>query len=387
MRIGKRINNKGKYKKEFIEINTVDEFLLFYNKNTNSDDFLSLPNHVISFIESKLNDEVSYKKIIKDVSKLINSPRFKTQKNYWTVRGYSEKDSIEMVSKLQKNLSSKLQKKRKESPEKYKNILPNQIGYWTKQGFTNEEAINLVKERQNTFSLDTCINKYGESKGLLIFEERQRKWQFSRLNSEGNSWSYKDQGLSFKKYIERYGTEWILIRNKHLKKRKCNNKLIESNLIIYDLNYNIDLIKKYLFNCNVDEMFYHASNSVFNFILNMNHIEIKSMWMEYHNIKTIKSSYGNLYWQHGNYYKSDGEFIIGKYLTKLNLNFSVNIKYPDIFRYCDFYIKDLDLYIEYMGMQDIDYKNKIKQIKNLPYNIIWSNNINKIKESINEKIH
>ena len=240
---------------------------------------------------------------------------------------------------------------------------------------------------ENTFSLDTCINKYGESKGLLIFEERQRKWQFSRLNSEGNSWSYKDQSLSFKKYIERYGTEWILIRNKHLKKRKCNNKLIESNLIIYDLNYNIDLIKKYLFNCNVNEMFYHASNSVFNFILNMNHIEIKSMWMEYHNIKTIKSSYGNLYWQHGNYYKSDGEFIIGEYLTKLNLNFSVNIKYPDILRYCDFYIKDLDLYIEYMGMKDIDYKNKIKQIKNLPYNIIWSNNINKIKESINEKIH
>lgn len=53
---------------------------------------------------------------------------------------------------------------------------PNQIAYWTSRGFTEEEAKEKVHERQITFSLDTCIEKYGKAEGKRRWAERQKKW-------------------------------------------------------------------------------------------------------------------------------------------------------------------------------------------------------------------
>jgi G:T-mismatch repair DNA endonuclease (very short patch repair protein)/endogenous inhibitor of DNA gyrase (YacG/DUF329 family) len=50
------------------------------------------------------------------------------------------------------------------------------LDYYLNQGMTEEEAKNALSERQTTFSLDICIEKYGEEKGKEIWEERQRKW-------------------------------------------------------------------------------------------------------------------------------------------------------------------------------------------------------------------
>jgi hypothetical protein len=131
----------------------------------------------------------------------------------------------------------------------------------------------------------------------------------------------------------------------------------------------------------------YASNLVVQNLLNMNHLEIKSKWMEFNDIKVVKSKYSNLYWNAGKFYKSDGEFKIGEYLNSLNLEFSVNTRYKGTNRFADFYINKLDLYIEYMGMKESSYSNKIKQMKDFPYNIIWSKNIKQIKNIIYEKIH
>ncbi len=48
--------------------------------------------------------------------------------------------------------------------------------FWIKKGYTEEEAIQLLKERQNTFSLQKCMEKYGEDEGKKRFEARQQKW-------------------------------------------------------------------------------------------------------------------------------------------------------------------------------------------------------------------
>lgn len=55
-------------------------------------------------------------------------------------------------------------------------VLQSQIGYWLKQGLTEEEALLKLKERQTTFSLEKCIEKYGEEEGRKCWKQRQEKW-------------------------------------------------------------------------------------------------------------------------------------------------------------------------------------------------------------------
>lgn len=48
--------------------------------------------------------------------------------------------------------------------------------YWTKRGYTEEEAKEKVSERQRTFTLEKCIEKYGEKEGTKRWADRQEKW-------------------------------------------------------------------------------------------------------------------------------------------------------------------------------------------------------------------
>lgn len=53
------------------------------------------------------------------------------------------------------------------------------IEYWLKKGYTEEEAKEKLSERQRTFTLEKCIKKYGEEKGLEIWKDRQFRWQLN----------------------------------------------------------------------------------------------------------------------------------------------------------------------------------------------------------------
>lgn len=387
MEIHKRVNTEKGYDYEVTKIHTVDDFIIYFNGIKNSDDFLSLPEDAYNYVKDNINNKVSYKSFLKTVSKLINSPRFKNKIEYWTCRGYSIEEAELKVKELQTFAANSFAKKRKENPKKYSGIIPNQIEYWTKKGYSIENAKLMVAERQSTFSKEKCIQMYGRKEGLNKFYERNKKWQESRIKSEGKKWHYSSQALSIEKYKERYGNNWLKIWNDHLISRYGYTELVESNITLINLNLDKKSILEYLMKCDFDKLFMYSSNLVVQHLLDMNHLEIKSKWMEFNNIKSVKSKYGNLYWNAGKFYKSDGEFNIGEYLDSLNLSFSVNTKYEGTNRYSDFYINDLDLYIEYMGMNIDSYSDKIKQMSDLPYNIIWSNNINQIKNIIYEKIH
>ena len=64
------------------------------------------------------------------------------------------------------------------TPEKHS----TKIEYWLAKGYSEEEAKQKIYERQQTFSLEKCIQKYGEEEGRKRFEERQIKWQKSLHN-------------------------------------------------------------------------------------------------------------------------------------------------------------------------------------------------------------
>lgn len=73
-----------------------------------------------------------------------------------------------------------------------------QISYWKERGFSEEEAKKKISSVQKTFSLDICIQKYGEIEGRKRWVERQEKWI---KNYKKTNYSKKSQEL-FKKIYE-----------------------------------------------------------------------------------------------------------------------------------------------------------------------------------------
>jgi hypothetical protein len=396
MRILKRILTKNGYEKEVFDIETISDFLFYYNSIINSTDkFIKMPEHVNEFILDKINNnkDVTYKSTNRIVSKMINSPKFKTKIEYWTIRGYSIEEAKIKVSKLQTINANLFAKKRLENPEEYIGIIPNQSEYWTKLGFSETEAKLKVKERQTTFTLDKCIKKLGVDEGTKRFNDRQIQWQALRIKSEGKDWSYTDQSLSFEKYIKRYGDDWLIYKINHIKKNKRSENILRIN--VYSKINQICYVEKqnlldYLLELNFDELceIINNANSVIEFILKLNHVEIKSKWCAHNNIKKIVTKkWGTRYYSNGNYYQSTGEFEIGSFLEKNNIEFEIHKRYEGTYRFSDFYIPFLDLYVEFMGMKDDAYIDKKKQLNKTLYNIIWFNSPDKIKKHINEKIY
>jgi len=59
------------------------------------------------------------------------------------------------------------------------------IEYYLNKGYDLETSKEMLKKRQRTFTLEKCIEKYGEENGYEIYTLRQEKWQNS-LNENGN---------------------------------------------------------------------------------------------------------------------------------------------------------------------------------------------------------
>lgn len=66
---------------------------------------------------------------------------------------------------------------------KLKNYTKRCKEYWILRGYSEEESIKKVSESQTTFSLDICIEKYGEEEGFIFWKDRQERWQ-ETLNSK-----------------------------------------------------------------------------------------------------------------------------------------------------------------------------------------------------------
>jgi hypothetical protein len=65
------------------------------------------------------------------------------------------------------------------------------LQYYLDRGYNEEVAIVMLSNRQKTFTLEKCIQKYGEDKGYKKWLERQEKWlksyqkiNYSRISQE-----------------------------------------------------------------------------------------------------------------------------------------------------------------------------------------------------------
>ena len=100
---------------------------------------------------------------------------------YWLERGFSEKDAKKKISELQTELAKRNLSKTKNERQLYNK---KSLVYWTNKGYSEDDAKKIISNSQKTFSLEKCIDKYGDEEGYKKWKERQIKWQES-LNKVG----------------------------------------------------------------------------------------------------------------------------------------------------------------------------------------------------------
>jgi len=140
-----------------------------------------------------------------------------------------------------------------------KKTYTTRLDYWINKGFNEEESEKKLKERQLTFTLDICIEKYGEEKGRKVYTDRQKKWQKS-LTENGNlkyGYSKASQKL-FYELLDFYDIEnreylYFATKNEEYKLEKE-----EGGIWLYDF---VDLKNKKIIEYNGDQ--YHANPKLY----------------------------------------------------------------------------------------------------------------------------
>lgn len=100
------------------------------------------------------------------------------------------------------------------------------LDFYLNRGYSEKEAKEQLKKRQRTFTLEKCIEKYGEKAGRARWEERQRKWQntlASKPIEEQKEINHK-KATTLENMIRRHGIEKGQIRYK-----KWLNNVMSSN--------------------------------------------------------------------------------------------------------------------------------------------------------------
>lgn len=165
---------------------------------------------------------------------------------FWINRGWSLEESKNKISNYQKENIKKLESKYSDEQLNKIRAYGQTTQKFIDNGYTEEDAIQLLKKRQATFSLKTCIQKYGFDKGNEIFNQRQIKWQ-NTLKSKSQEEideinRRKSNGYNNFKYP--VGTEGILYYVKYYNDNECFWKI---GITKYDANHRLrlDNLKNY----------------------------------------------------------------------------------------------------------------------------------------------
>lgn len=150
---------------------------------------------------------------------------------------------IEFYQKKYPNLSiTDCEKLRLEYFEKNKEkikfaIKDTNIEFYLNQGMSKDDAKKALKKRQSTFTLEKCIQRYGEDKGKEMYIKRQQKWKSSLQKSFNHSGSpYTQSNISLKMITDLCNKLKIEVPEKEL----ClinENENKKHNHYFYDFNY------------------------------------------------------------------------------------------------------------------------------------------------------
>lgn len=203
-----------------------------------------------------------------------------------------------------KEVHEKTSFKLKSNKEKYKTKYPTKVEYYVNKGFSIDEAKKIISERQKTFSLDICIQKYGQVMGEKVFKERQYKWM-SNLDSKPIG---KKIEISRKKLMNHSGFSkisqklfWSIFdnfQNNNIRFEELNSEIVRYDKE-YKLHYKYDFVdfttKKCIefngdyWHCNpnkYDESFIHLVSKIKALDV-WKKDELKIKWMEDRGFKVM----------------------------------------------------------------------------------------------------
>lgn len=392
---------KTEYPKEIETPSELIDYLININKLHN---FKQLTDHKHQQLLDLIQQNSSiYKFRLFENFKLIFYSLTRLNQQYWIDRGWSLDEARIKISELQKDNSEKFTIKKHNHPENYIGINSTQIEYWIKQGYSEDESKNKLKDRQTTFTLQKCLDKYGEIEGYKRWQERQDKWiktlslksetEIKRINLLKNSCDVS--GVNINNIDSHLNRLSFTDQHKTIIKQSILNSVNLRTFIIQYLSYtnnnflfkNIQiiayskLIQSY-FNCNQSDILREVC-----------------LLMEEQDIKT--GTFGNIIGYGGLRLKSYGEFLIAQFLDEHNVKYEYEKKYPDSRKRCDFYLNDYDIYVEYTGMSNKKYfkngsvteryNDNIKQKKvtcsTKQLNCLFNSKINSIFDSLKKLIN
>jgi len=167
-----------KTKTSTYSINTTIDLLNFIKLHNLISDLKSFNTDIDKILEARISNNtiVGLKKLRREILSGIWVYKSKWVAEYWISRGYDETTTKQIISDIQSKNANKFVNSRRQNPTKYNESYSNRVEYWLKKGYSMQEANLHLKNRQTTFSLEKCIERYGEIDGNIIFNKRQDKW-------------------------------------------------------------------------------------------------------------------------------------------------------------------------------------------------------------------
>lgn len=169
-----------KTKKRVSEFNSSQEIEDYFKKfDCNLAKFTDRMNScAITLLNS--TTEIGTREFIRWYKRSISGGVSQLSMKYWINRGHSQEHTKHRISLAQSNnvkkKREKLMIKQLAGDSSWRESFNTTVEYYVKQGFTEDEAKVALKKRQTTFSLQTCIQRYGEQEGTKVWRSRQEKW-------------------------------------------------------------------------------------------------------------------------------------------------------------------------------------------------------------------
>lgn len=342
--------------------------------------------------------------------------------NYWLKLGYNLDESKEKVSERQTTFS--LEKCIKKFGENIGlEIWENRQTKW-KESLKNSDydgsfgkdarSINTLKEKYGDYWVEKYISLNFNSKKkediryLLSFSD-YKEMILSLINSNiklGKIYymmkypiicefyetklenihsflleNYEENHGTPKYYEKIYGSEWI---DKYITSKTFKNK--EEIYFLLSFNNYKEMIDHLLDKYPITEIIPKIKGSLISYYYKMEYKDIFNYITD--KDPYIKSKFGHMRYYNGHLCRSNGEYFLSKFLTENKIDYEYEKKYKDTNMRCDFYLIKKDFYIEYTGMNTKTSINNYKKKENITklknFNVLFSNNINNIKNKIIE---
>lgn len=226
--------------------------------------------------------------------------------------------------------------------------------------------------------------RYSKTKRLIspVIIQEYYSCNFEEMETYLNNNYGVNPKKSFDYYKKLYPDTWleIAINSETYKDKKIVKKLLSfcsyQDMIDYmvgkfGVTFIVQKLKNKIFS------FYYGTNfkDMFNYLVS------KDVY--------IAAKFGHMRHFNGHLCRSDGEFILANFLKENDILYEYERKYPNSNKRCDFYLIDVNFYVEFTGMVKFTEKNDAYESKKRfclenDLNHLFSNNIDQIKKKITE---